>query len=210
MKQSLSPRRPQPRSRLCKAAQGLLPLAVFAVILLTARASVADHYRVPSGSMLPTVEIGDRVLVDKSAYGIRLPLTSRYLAEFSGPRRGDVVVLESPEDREILLKRVVAVPGDLVEVRAGLIRLNGAPVRVTTGPDGPLEHLGHRAHRIRLIGHPGPALGPLRIPPGRYLVLGDNRGDSHDGRYFGLVPREAIHGRALRVYYRRGFTWRKL
>jgi signal peptidase I len=161
--------------------------------------------------MRPTVEEGDRVVVDKSAYGLRVPLTTTYLAEWEGPRRGDVVVLESPEDGTVLLKRVAAIPGDRVAVRAGLLWLNGAPVQVTRGPDGPVEHLGSRPHRIRLNGPPGPDLGPLRVPPRRYLLLGDNRGDSHDGRYFGLVKRDLILGKATRIYYRRGrFVWKKL
>lgn len=211
------PRRPhrlRPRRlwrRLPSLARTGITLGVFGVVLLTGRASVADHYRVPTGSMLPTVEVGDRVVVDKSAYGLRIPLTNRYLREWAGPRPGDVVVLDPPADGPVLLKRVVAVPGDRVMVRAGLLWRNGRPVKVTRRRGGLREHLGGRSHAIRLQGPPGPELGPLTIPPRRYLLLGDNRGDSHDSRYFGLVRRARILGRATRVYYRRGrFTWRKL
>lgn len=197
--------------RLPPFVRGLVTLGVFAAVLLTGRASVADHYRVPTGSMRPTVEIGDRVMVDKSAYGIRVPLTNHYLREWAGPRRGDVVVLDPPAGGTVLLKRVVAVPGDHVMVRAGLLWLNGAPVKVTHGPEGTRELLGGRFHSIRLSGPAGPDFGPTIIPPRRYLLLGDNRGDSHDSRYFGLVPRQKILGKATLIYYRHGrFIWKKL
>ena len=186
-------------------------MGVFAAVMLTGRASVADHYRVPTGSMRPTVKVGDRVVVDKSAYGLRLPLTNHYLREWAGPRRGDVVVLDPPDGGTVLLKRVVAVPGDHVMVRAGLLWLNGAPVKITHSANGLTERLGSRSHRIRLTGPPGPDFGPTLVPARRYLLLGDNRGDSHDGRYFGLIPREKILGKATRVYYRGGrLIWKKL
>ena len=193
------------------AARFVLPLAAFAMILLSARSSVADHYRVPTGSMRPTVQVGDRLFVNKAAYGLRLPFTSAYVTEFDGPTNGDVVVALSPEDGGLLVKRVVAVPGDHVAVRGGLLWLNGAPVRVERSTEGLLEHLGSRPHRIRLDAGPGPAYGPLRIPARRYLLMGDNRGDSHDGRLFGLVKRSAIRGQVLGVYFRGGgFTWKAL
>lgn len=212
MKRAAAPDKPRRLwKRLPPLARTGITLGVFAAVMLTGRASVADHYRVPTGSMRPTVEVGDRVMVNKSAYGLRLPLTNRYLKEWSGPQAGDVVVLDPPAGGTVLLKRVVAVPGDRVMVRAGLLWRNGKPVPITLGPDGPREHLSGRSHAIRLEGPPGPDLGPLTIPPRLYLLLGDNRGDSHDSRYFGLVRREKILGRATRVYYRRGrFTWKKL
>jgi signal peptidase I len=208
------PRRTRPRrlqKRFRAFARTLVPLAVFAAVMLTGRASVADHYRVPTGSMRPTVKIGDRVVVDKAAYGLRVPLTNHYLREWAGPKRGDVVVLDPPAGGTVLLKRVVAVPGDHVMVRAGLLWLNGSAVKVEHGPDGMRELLGGRSHRIRLKGPPGPDFGPTIIPKRRYLLLGDNRGNSHDGRYFGLIPRHKILGKATRIYYRQGrFIWKKL
>src|SRR5580700_11565501 len=85
-------------------------------IVMVARASFADHYEVPSGSMEPTVAVGDQICVNKMAYGLRVPASQRYLVEGQGPARGDVVVLASPTDGEVLLKRVVGIPGDVVEV----------------------------------------------------------------------------------------------
>jgi signal peptidase I len=187
-----------------------IPAWILAVlVVLVARSSLADHYEVPSGSMLPTVRVGDHVLVSKLAYGIRAPFIG-FVDQFRGPDRGDVVVLESPETGIVLLKRVIALPGDTVAVRGGRLWLNGEDVAVQTERDGLRELLG-RAHPISLDDGGGPNFGPKTIPAGKYLVLGDNRGDSRDGRYFGLVDRAAIFGRAFRVYWRGGRpTWQKL
>src|SRR5262249_39340333 len=111
--------------------------AALALVLLSARSSIADHYVVPSGSMLPTVEIGDRILVNKTAFGLRVPFTHHSIAEFAGPARGDVIVLDDPEENgKTLLKRVIAVPGDRVAVHAGHIDINGTPVPVEHRSDG--------------------------------------------------------------------------
>ena len=102
-----------------KWTKELVALGLFILATFAARASLADHYIVPSGSMEPTVEINDRVLVNKLAYGLRIPFTTHYLLEGADPRRGDVVVLKSPENGTILLKRVVAIPGDPVSMHDG-------------------------------------------------------------------------------------------
>jgi signal peptidase I len=185
--------------------------AAFAIVVLSARSSVADHYVVPSGSMLPTVEIGDRIVVNKTAYGLRVPFTRYALAEFAGPARGDIVVLDDPEeDGKTLLKRVIAVPGDHVAVHAGHIDINGAPVPIEHRADGDHELLGDADHLVDLSRGGGPNLDDTTIPDDKYLVMGDNRGDSRDGRYFGLVDRCAILGRAARVFWRGGPAWKAL
>ena len=186
-------------------------LGVLVLAVLGARASFADHYYVPSGSMLPTVHIGDHLIVNKLAYGLRIPGTEDYLWEFAGPRKGDVVVLESPQDGTTLLKRVVAIPGDTVGVEGGKLTINGHPVPVSDGKKGLLETLGKHTHPIRLTYGGGPAIDPPKtLGKDQYLVMGDNRGESHDGRAFGLVTRESILGRAIAIYWRthHGFTWR--
>jgi signal peptidase I len=182
-------------------------LAVFALIFLSARSSLADHYLVPTGSMQPTVEIDDHILVNKAAYGLRVPFSSAYVARFAGPAVGDVVVLDSPEVDKVLLKRVVGVPGSVVEVAGGRIRIDGKLAPVEQRGNELYEQLGHADHALRLTRGGGPDWGPITIPADRYLVMGDNRGDSHDGRAFGLVSREAILGRALGVFWRSGLTW---
>jgi signal peptidase I len=184
-------------------------LLACAVVLVT-RASFADHYRVPSGSMQPTVDIGDHVCVDKTAYGVRLPLSERYLFRGTDPARGDVVVLASPEDGDVLLKRVVAVPGDVVSVEGGRVTIDGAAVLVIEEA-GRIEERVGRAHELGTEHGGGRDFGPQRVPPGSYLVLGDNRGNSKDGRYFGWVARDAVLGKAISVCMRRGApVWRPL
>jgi signal peptidase I len=189
-----------PRHPVVREAARTLALAV---ILLAARATLADQYWVPSGSMEPTVEVADRVLVNKLAYGLRVPLSTVYLARFGAPARGDVVVLASPESGEVLLKRVVAVGGDRVTVRGGALAIDGTPVPLADG----VEALG-RPHRIS---RGGPELGPVVVPADHVLVMGDNRGNSHDGRAFGFVPRRALLGRAVGVFVRGGRpAWHRL
>jgi signal peptidase I len=168
-------------------------------IILVARASFADPYQVPSGSMEPTVQVGDQICVNKMAYGLRVPASQSYVVEGAGPARGDVVVLSSPSDGQVLLKRVVAVPGDVVQVSDGHVAIDGAPAPVREADGGVVEELGGREHALSTENGGGPDFGPTRVPDGGYLVLGDNRGNSADGRYFGWVARGAILGRAVAV-----------
>ncbi|WP_170228915.1 signal peptidase I [Polyangium fumosum] len=183
-------------------------MGVAAAVMLMARTSLADHYVVPSGSMEPTVQVGDRILVDKRAFGIRLPVIDTYILPLAEPKPGDVVVLASPENDSTLLKRVVAGPGDMIAVKGGRVTLNGLKAPVTHERGGAWEALGETRHPLRLG---GPDFGPVRVPDGHYLVMGDNRGNSHDGRLFGFVARDAIRGRAVRVFLRNGdFTWKTL
>lgn len=181
----------------------VVSVAAAAAVVLTARSSLADHYVVPSGSMLPTVQLADRILVDKTAFGLRVPFTHTYVTGH-GPSRSDVVVLSSPDDGTILLKRVVAVPGDVVRVHQGRLVLNGNPVPVLAEEGRLVERLDPRPHPIDLSEDGGPDFGPVVVPAGRYLVLGDNRANSRDGRFFGWVAREGILGRAVGVVWRDG------
>jgi signal peptidase I len=186
----------------------VVTLGIAAAIVVTARSSLADHYFVPSGSMLPTVEPDDHVIVDKLAYGIRVPLLEDYAVHFSPPARGDVVVLLSPDEGTVLLKRVVGLPGDRVTVTGGTLVIDGESVPVVERAGKAIEALGATRHGISLAAGGGPDFGPVRIPAGRYLVLGDNRGDSRDGRYFGFVTRDAILGRVQGIIVRHGSpTW---
>ena len=198
------------RSRAKKIVRELCVVLVLAFVLLSARSSLADHYSVPTGSMQPTVEIDDRIFVNKAAYGLRVPFTDSYATEFDGPQIGDVVVLRSPEDGKVLLKRVVAIPGTEVQVVAGRLVLDGQLAPVEERGDALVENLAGTLHTVRLTYGGGPDFGPTVIPAGRYLVMGDNRGESHDGRAFGLVGRDAIVGRAVAVYWRGGPVWERL
>jgi signal peptidase I len=183
----------------------LVSILAASVVVLVARASFADHYVVPTGSMEPTVLVGDQICVNKAAYGIRIPGSHAYVVEGGGPARGEVVVLTSPADGEVLLKRVVATPGDVVKVSAGRVSIDGVEAPVRDQRDGgAVETLGTHEHALAAGYGDGPDFGPTVVPPGSYLVLGDNRGNSLDGRFFGWVSRSAILGHAVAVCLRGG------
>ena len=185
-----------------------LQFLVFVSCTLAARSSVADHYVVPTGSMIPTVLVEDHVVVNHLAYDVHLPFTNMSLWAHGTPARGDVVTLTSPEDGKRLLKRVVAVPGDEVRVRNGRLMIGGQLAAMDAQGR---EILGPVVHAVRLTAGGGRDFGPAVVPSGRYLVMGDNRGESHDGRMFGFVDRTAITGRAIGVFWRSdGLAWQPL
>lgn len=177
----------------------------------------ADWNPVPSGSMRPTILEGDVVFVDRLAYDLRLPFGTRSLYRLGEPQRGDIVTFHSPANDERLIKRLVALPGDIVELRQNRLYINGdaaqyaaqgynaepAPPGTTRIAEVLQESLGDRAHRMQWLASPDDSardnFGPLRVPADQYLMLGDNRDNSADSRYFGFVPRERIIGRAVGV-----------
>jgi len=190
--------------RLNLLSRELVTILMAIAIVATARTSLADHYVVPSESMEPTVLPRDHIVVDKLAYGLRFPLMDGFVVRLAEPARGDVVVLTSPDDGIVLLKRVVAIPGDRVTVVDGQLELNGLHVPITRRDHQARESLGKSDHPVSLDSGGGPPLGPLLIPRDQFLVMGDNRGNSRDGRFFGLVPRASIFGRAAGVFLRQG------
>ncbi len=195
-------------------------LAIFLLI----RTFVVEAFRIPSGSMIPTLLVGDWLFVNKLVYGAHIPGTSTNLPGYSDPKRGDVIVFLSPrqEDQPLdptptLVKRCVALPGDTIFMKNGLLFVNGqeqrqgfAATQNATG-DGSFTHplfawqKKFALHGSR-FGEPAnaPTLdnwGPMVVPAERYFMLGDNRYDSKDGRYWGFVPRQNVRGRPLFVYY---------
>lgn len=184
-----------------------LPLVVMLLLLGAARDTLANHYRVPSGSMQPTLQPGDHVAVDMRAYGLRLPFTGIRLLDTGRPQRGDVAVFDSPADGTRLIKRVVAVAGDRVELHGGYLRINGRPL----SPQPRQETFGTRRVELDLGAGGGPDIAGITIPEGKLLVLGDHRGNSFDGRFFGLVDADKVYGKALAVFWRRGegLAWRE-
>lgn len=188
--------------RLASLRREVAPMLLLLALMLLARSSFANHYVVPSGSMQPTLEPGDRVVVDMTAYGVRLPFTDIAVVERGAPRGGEVAVFKSPLDGTRLVKRVVAVGGDEVSLRGGLLVVNGVALADPSLPA--VERFEGRLARLDLGDGGGPDIPWLRVPPGKLLVLGDHRGDSADGRVFGLVDADAVYARALGVYWRRG------
>ncbi len=183
------------------------PALVCMLVVLAGRSSLADHYIVPSGSMEPTLVPGDRVLVDKMSFGIRLPFSEIVLIPGDSPQAGDVVIFDSPEDGIRLIKRVVALAGDRVELRSGRLQINGQSL--SDGDGAAEEHFAAGPARISLAYGGGRDFGPTTIPEGQLMVLGDSRGNSRDSRYFGFVEFDDLYARATRVFYRSGdgFVW---
>ena len=189
-------------------------VAAFVIfVVVPVKSSLADWNWVPTGSMKPTIMEGDLIFVNKLAYDLRVPLTLHRLASWSEPQRGDVVICLSPEDGTRLVKRVIGTPGDIVQMGGNVLLLNGRPlayralegdylVDLPGGGEAPgvltIEDLGRTMHPVVSI--PGIRamrdFGPVVIPAGGYFVMGDNRDLSRDSRYFGIVPRESILGRA--------------
>ncbi|MBA2077578.1 signal peptidase I [Rhodanobacter sp. PCA2] len=186
---------------------------VFLLCMFMFRSAVADWNVVPSGSMLPTIRIGDRIFVNRAAYDLRVPFTHLSLYHVADPQRGDIVIADSSAAGERLVKRVIGVPGDVVALRQNVLWVNGQRASyqpamvagVAADRDNPAsyasEDLGRLHHLVRLSRWPGPvsSFGPVAVPAGRYLLMGDNRDDSMDSRYFGFVPRDEIVGRTRYV-----------
>jgi signal peptidase I len=163
--------------------------------------------------MNPTILEGDRILVNKLAFGLRLPFTFQWLAQWDEPRRGDIVICQSPADGRRLVKRVLGLPGDRIAMRKNVLYVNGEAAEYfdlepnVADAIHPSFHPKYRFARE----HVGPAdhpvmatpsvrarrsFGPVQVPAGQYFVLGDNRDASCDSRFFGCVPRRVISGRA--------------
>jgi signal peptidase I len=189
----------------------------FVAVMLIFRSAVADWNNVPSGSMLPSILVGDRIVVDKLAYDLRVPFTLWRVASWGSPGRGDVVTFTSPEDDQLLVKRIVAVPGDEVSLRQNHLIINGtmadyaslpaheAPMPLQPGYGLYVESILGSERFVMLRDHDpvgfASSFQTIEVPPGHYLMLGDNRDNSRDSRAIGFVPRERILGRARSVAF---------
>lgn len=188
-----------------------LPQLLLLVVLVTAgRSTLADHYYVPSGSMEYTLMPGDRVFVDKTAYGFRLPFTNVDVIKRDPVGRGEIVIFDSPRDGTRLIKRIVAIGGDQVMLKAGRLAINGVLLAIDGNPLA--EEFGSHIALLNLNQGGGPDIDRITVPEGMLLAVGDRRGNSLDGRIFGFVPESEVYGRAVAVYYRRGdgFRWQQL
>ena len=187
----------------------IVQLAVVVFVALAARSSLADHYVIPSGSMLPTLEIRDRVFVSKSTYGLRIPFTSIALIGEELPHRGDVAVFRSPTDGSVFIKRIIALPGDTIRVSRGRVYINGKQSRWEKDSGQTSEILEERRYSLRLADGGGPDQPTVTVPADHCFVMGDNRGNSQDSRAWGFLPTENLRGRAVAIYWRSGdgFSW---
>lgn len=191
---------------------------IFVVLIITSafRSAVADWNDVPSGSMKPTILEGDRIFVNKLAYDLKIPFTTKRVAQWGNPKRGDIVILFSPADEKRLVKRVMGLPGDRIELKDGKLYINGIAAvydpldsnRLNEIPKQQLLDYGFYNENIDGTSHPvlvmpwRPSfrnMPPETISAGFYFVMGDNRDNSFDSRGFGLVQRQSILGRATAV-----------
>ncbi len=183
------------------------------IIATSFKSAIADWYVVPTGSMKPTIVEGDRVFVDKLAYDLKVPYTRWHITEWDSPQRGEIVVFPSPADGTRLIKRIVGVPGDRVEMRNDQLIINGDRVEYE-----PISQLNDESLTVKnlsptyecienLFGTQHPVMfiplrramrsfGPVKVPEGKYFMMGDNRDNSADSRYFGFVDRSLILGQA--------------
>lgn len=169
---------------------------VFALLLaLFIRSFIVQAFKIPSGSMIPTLQVGDHILVNKLSYGIRSPFWGSYLLNFKKANRGDVVVFIFPEDRsKDFIKRVVGIEGDMVEIRQKIVYINGKPL------EDPHAHFeGDQPERG--VFNVRDNYGPKQVPENHIFVMGDNRDRSYDSRYWGYVNLDAVKGRAFLIYW---------
>lgn len=197
------------------------------LVFLFIRTFLVEAFRIPSGSMIPTLLVGDWLFVNKLAYGPHIPFTNINLPGYATPKRGDVVVFESPYQADVLIngedptptlvKRLVGTPGDTLFMREGLLYVNGIPQRqgyaATLNPKGDPNEVSALYNWQKTLGLKASRFGaapeqpthdnwgPFVIPAGKYMMMGDNRYNSKDSRYWGLVPRENFRGRPIFVYY---------
>ena len=188
---------------------------VSVLLFLLIRTFLVEAFKIPSGSMENTLQVGDFLLVNKLVYGAEVPFTHKRLPRLRDPHRGDVIVFEYPEDpTKNFVKRLVAVPGDTVEMREGILIRNGASLAERyvehTEPDmdpAPEDFRWQRDYLVKTAAaatgyHPSRNnWGPLVVPNGNYFVLGDNRDNSLDSRYWGFLTRTYVSGKAIAIYW---------
>ncbi|MDL2315943.1 signal peptidase I [Desulfovibrio sp. OttesenSCG-928-A18] len=163
--------------------------ALFIALLI--RSFIIQPYIIPSESMLNTLQIGDRLFVTKFSYGIHIPFVEKELFSTGEPEIGDIIVFPYPLDKsQDYIKRVVGVPGDVIEVRDKQLYRNGQPAQE--------EYI---IHKDKLVVPTRDTYGPVTVPAGHVFVMGDNRDNSQDSRYWGFVDKQTIHGKALIIYW---------
>lgn len=207
---------PEGHSTIVDYGRSLFPVIL---IVFALRSFVVEPFRIPSGSMLPTLHLGDFILVNKFSYGIRLPIIYQKIIPIGSPDRGDVMVFRFPEDPKVdFIKRVVGLPGDRVRVVGRNVTINGKKLEQKLVEQGHqandlrggyptnryLEQLGDVEHNI-LVRQGGRGSRGFEgvVPEGHYFVMGDNRDNSRDSRYWGFVPEQNLVGKAFLIW----FSW---
>jgi len=192
---------------LIKAWREYRGFALFIFLMIIFRSALADWNVVPTGSMKPTILEGDRILVNKLAYDFKIPLTQILIYKFADPKRGDIVIFDSKLADTRLVKRVIGLPGDTVEMKSNRLTINNieaeySNVEYAADAIFAIESYLGMSHRIELARTGENRLssfGPVKVPKDRYLVLGDNRDNSADSRVYGFIPREELVGSARTI-----------
>ena len=167
-------------------------LIVALILAFFIRSFVVQAFKIPSGSMLQTLQIGDHLLVTKFAYGVKVPFTNIMVIEREGPKHGDVIVFDFPEDpSKDFIKRVIGMPGDVIEIRDKQVFRNGVQL-----VEPYVQHVDSASAVPRRDN-----FGPVMVPENKYFVMGDNRDESYDSRFWGFVERDTIEGKALILYW---------
>ena len=184
---------PQPRKSAIRENTEAIVVALLAALFI--RTFIVQAFKIPSGSMLPTLQIGDHLLVNKFIYGIKMPFTGATLIPITEPKPNDIIVFEYPKDPELdYIKRVIAVAGDIVEIRDKKIFINGKPFDDRHG-----VFKDPTIHPAAL--DPRDNYGPVTVPANKIFAMGDNRDNSADGRFWGFVDLKAIRGKAWAIYW---------
>jgi len=200
--------------KIQKNIKSWLSTLVLILGLLAFRSSFADQYVVPSGSMLPTIQIGDRIMVNKMAYDLQIPFTDITIKKISEPERGDIMVFKHPQEGIVMVKRLIGLPGDQLKVVEGFIFINNLLLPGSSEAARKIyqqeslktftyeERIGSQVYKVRRISFRvlKDAL-EITVPDGHYFFMGDNRDNSADSRIWGLVPRKKLLGKALRVLF---------
>jgi len=170
-------------------------IVIAVVMALIIKAFVIQAFKIPSGSMIPTLKIGDHILVNKFIYGTKLPFTDRIIIPLKRPNRGDIIVFKFPDDeKKDFIKRVIGLPGDIVEIKGKGVYINGSPI-----DDSYAVHSDPMVYPSGI--QPRDNFGPLTVPQDSYFVMGDNRDFSLDSRYWGFVKLNKIKGKAFIIYW---------
>jgi len=182
---------------------------LFIILMSVFRSAVADWYTVPTGSMQPTIKEGDRIVVNKMAYDLRFPFSQTTLLTTGEPKRGEIVVFESKAADNRLIKRLIGLPGDVIEMRNENLYINGKALNYEITDKNAqrlfaTEQIDSITHLIRIDENKSNQLsnfGPITVPSDHYLVLGDNRRNSSDSRVYGFVPRHELKGKATTIAF---------
>ena len=170
-------------------------IVIAVVMALIIKAFVIQAFKIPSGSMIPTLKIGDHILVNKFIYGTKLPFSDSIIIPLRRPNRGDIIVFKFPDDeKKDFIKRVIGLPGDLVEIKGKKVYINGSPI-----DDSYAVHSDPMLYPSGI--QPRDNFGPLTVPQDSYFVMGDNRDFSLDSRYWGFVKLNKIKGKAFIIYW---------